>query len=424
MPSARCPFVQANLIATGSDDPAAVAALARRAAGRRRLGERAGAAVSVSGLARLPAALGRARRSGLGARRRLLPRPLTTGSATSRRRGRCRCRNWRRRPVTGPPPTVLMTADAVGGVWSYCAGSVRGVAGRIRFVLATLGPRPRPAQRAARGPAWHRPCWPRATFVSNGWRAAEADVAAERGAGSTRSPSAARRRSRSRQRLCAGVGSTAARPASRWPIPTCCPGGSAVRREPAPAELARRIADRSSAGCGPLPVVAPTRAVQHDLRRQYGLPLCGCSRSSRTASMSARFARAPKRAGDHWPPAGFGTTPRTCGCSTNRPGIRLAGRDRRRASSHPEHGVARLRHARPLGVLGCRRDMRDHLAQAAFFAAPARYEPFGLGDPGGRRRRLRAGAGRHPVACARSGTAPPSSCRRMTRAGRGARSPA
>jgi hypothetical protein len=42
--------------------------------------------------------------------------------------------------------TVLMTTDAVGGVWSYSAGLCTALP-EIRFVLATMGPHPRPAQR-------------------------------------------------------------------------------------------------------------------------------------------------------------------------------------------------------------------------------------------------------------------------------------
>ena len=41
-----------------------------------------------------------------------------------------------------------MTADAVGGVWSYAVGLCRSLS-EIRFVLATMGPRPRQAQRDA-----------------------------------------------------------------------------------------------------------------------------------------------------------------------------------------------------------------------------------------------------------------------------------
>ena len=50
------------------------------------------------------------------------------------------------RIMSSLPLTVLMTADAVGGVWSYAAGLSRSLR-EIRFVLAKMGPRPRRAHR-------------------------------------------------------------------------------------------------------------------------------------------------------------------------------------------------------------------------------------------------------------------------------------
>ena len=46
--------------------------------------------------------------------------------------------------------TVLMTVDTVGGVWSYAVGLCASLP-EVRFVLATLGPPPGHAQRAALG---------------------------------------------------------------------------------------------------------------------------------------------------------------------------------------------------------------------------------------------------------------------------------
>src|SRR5215204_4390577 len=46
--------------------------------------------------------------------------------------------------------TVLMPADAVGGVWHYALGLCAALPD-IRFVLAVMGPLPSPAQRAAAG---------------------------------------------------------------------------------------------------------------------------------------------------------------------------------------------------------------------------------------------------------------------------------
>src|SRR5205085_4994210 len=104
------------------------------------------------GLAGLPAAVGAARRRRLGAGARLVSRPLCKlqrhpgdAAAPARRAGTVVMRNGDERPLT-----VLMTADAVGGVWNYslslCAASPE-----YRFVLAVMGPLPSPAQRAAAG---------------------------------------------------------------------------------------------------------------------------------------------------------------------------------------------------------------------------------------------------------------------------------
>jgi B12-binding domain/radical SAM domain protein of rhizo-twelve system len=64
----RVPFVQANLIEMVEDDAGLVAALARAASDKWRVGERARAALPLPQLARLPAAVGRARCPRLGAR--------------------------------------------------------------------------------------------------------------------------------------------------------------------------------------------------------------------------------------------------------------------------------------------------------------------------------------------------------------------
>lgn len=55
-------------------------------------------------------------------------------------------------PVTPPlpPAHLLMTADAVGGVWTYALDLARGLSGAgLRVTLALLGPSPQPDQRAA-----------------------------------------------------------------------------------------------------------------------------------------------------------------------------------------------------------------------------------------------------------------------------------
>jgi len=52
--------------------------------------------------------------------------------------------------VTITPRRILMTADAVGGVWTYALGLSRALSELgVEVILATMGPRPGAAQRAA-----------------------------------------------------------------------------------------------------------------------------------------------------------------------------------------------------------------------------------------------------------------------------------
>ena len=72
--------------------------------------------------------------------------PSSGISATSRNRSHCRFRSWRRNVcglTPGRPARVLLSTDAVGGVWSYTIDLARGLADRgIEPVMAVLGPPP------------------------------------------------------------------------------------------------------------------------------------------------------------------------------------------------------------------------------------------------------------------------------------------
>ena len=124
----QVPFVQANLIATGGDDPGDGRALARGAAAGRACGPTSRCRCFRTRLAGLSPPLGAARRRRLGAGARLVSRPLRRvqrhpgGAAAAPRRTGADVMRDRDRPT---PLTVLMTADAVGGVWHYALGSVR-----------------------------------------------------------------------------------------------------------------------------------------------------------------------------------------------------------------------------------------------------------------------------------------------------------
>src|SRR3954449_5902177 len=115
------------------------------------MGERSSAALPVSRFPGLSKALGRARRSCLGARASALPRDIRSiqrcagGSARS-----AQCARTAGRIMTcSSDIRILMTTDTVGGVWTYSCALASGLAASGADVhLVTMGPRARADQRA------------------------------------------------------------------------------------------------------------------------------------------------------------------------------------------------------------------------------------------------------------------------------------
>ncbi len=150
----------------------------------------------------------------------------------------------------------------------------------------------------------------------------------------------------------------------------------AAHGEPAPAawhEYRRQVVCGLSAAAR---VVAPTGAVLDDLRREYGLLLRNAAIIANGVDIGA-FSPRPKRprimaSGRVWDEAKNLLVLGDIAALLAWP-VEIAGE-----TVHPEHGAADLRHARSLGVLDAA-EMRQWLARGAIFAAPARYEPFGLG---------------------------------------------
>src|SRR5206468_7815710 len=118
------------------------------------VGKRPGAAVSLSRLAGLPQAVGRAGRWRVGTGARLLPRPIRTiqrnpGSATLSA-GPVGTGAGRMSPHA--PRRVLMTADTVGGVWTFAIELCAALARRnVEVTLFTMGRLPDEAQLAEVG---------------------------------------------------------------------------------------------------------------------------------------------------------------------------------------------------------------------------------------------------------------------------------
>jgi glycosyltransferase involved in cell wall biosynthesis len=122
-------------------------------------------------------------------------------------------------------------------------------------------------------------------------------------------------------------------------------------------------------------VVAPSRATIDDLRRNYGLPLRDALVIPNGIDLAA-YAPGEKRAvvmasGRLWDEA-KNLKLLDAAAEIGWP-VEIAG-----GNVHPERGEIRFDRARVLGQLGSI-ELAARLAAAAVYAAPAKYEPFGLG---------------------------------------------
>jgi glycogen(starch) synthase len=270
------------------------------------------------------------------------------------------------------PLTVLMTADAVGGVWHY-ALALCAARSDTRFVLAVMGPMPSAAQREAAGRLdnvvleeyGHRLEWMQGAAgrldASRHWltllaRRYQADLLHINGYAHARNvtglPTLAVAHSDVLSWWRAVHGKAAAR---EW---------GPYRRE---VVAGLHAADR---------VVAPTASVLDDLARHYGFdPGCGIvipNGIDITSYMPRPKRAAIMSAGRLWDEAKNLALLDEAAAGIDWP-IEIAG-----DANHPEGGQARLRTGRPLGIL-TPVEMAERLGTTAIYAAPARYEPFGLG---------------------------------------------
>jgi glycosyltransferase involved in cell wall biosynthesis len=274
------------------------------------------------------------------------------------------------------PLTVLMTADAVGGVWHYALGLCAALP-ETRFVLAVMGPMPSAAQREAAGRLdnvvleeyGHRLEWMQGAAghldASRHWltllaRRYRADLLHVNGYAHARSDTGLPTLAVAHSDVLSWWRAVHGRAAPRERGP--------YRRE---VVAGLRAADR---------VVAPTAAVLDDLARHYGFdpgPGPGASIVIPNGISLASYTPRPKRAaimaaGRLWDEAKNLALLDEAAALVDWP-IEIAGE-----ANHPEGGQARLRAARALGVL-TPAEMAERLGSAAIYAAPARYEPFGLG---------------------------------------------
>ncbi|MGV3615845.1 MAG: glycosyltransferase family 4 protein [Fimbriimonas sp.] len=265
---------------------------------------------------------------------------------------------------------VLMTTDAVGGVWTYCLDLAQGLARHgVRVTLATLGPEPsaRQCEEARQIPGlelytsnyrleWMHQPWSDVDAAGD-WLLALAE----------------------RIRPDVIHLNEYAHAALPWPAPTlvACHGDvlswwQAVKGGHAPmdewSEYARRV--REGLGAAGL-VVAPTAAVLADVERYYGVQ--GAARVIYNGRSSAEYPSVAKRsmvftAGRFWDEAKNISALQAAAPKLDWP-VYVAG----------EVGEQRPRGG-DLNFLGrlCPSAMGSWLGRAGIFALPAKYEPAGF----------------------------------------------
>ena len=258
---------------------------------------------------------------------------------------------------------ILLTTDAVGGIWRYAVELSHGLAKRGHTItLAIVGPPASQAQTAELHPRVR----PVQTNLPLDWLAG--------------SPTDLDHASTTLAGINADIALLHA-PAllrHRWPIPVAIMAHSclatwfeAVRGGPVPPDYAWR-ADASAAGFHRADAVAaPTEAFAAAIRRIHGLPNVTVVHNGRTPlAASAKRDRAVLTAGRLWDD-GKGTA------VLDRIAPRLSAPIRAAGPVTGPGTQIHLPHLDLLGSLG-EADLATAYASASVFASPARYEPFGL----------------------------------------------
>lgn len=267
---------------------------------------------------------------------------------------------------------VLMTADTIGGVWTYALELARALAPHdVEVLLATMGRSVSSGQHEALRQQSNVRLFEstyRLEWMEEPW----ADVA-EAGEWLLELE---RRFAPDLVHLNGYV--HAALP---WRAPCLVVGHScvlswwqAVKREPAPASWNRYRSEVTRGVRAADHVAAPTGAMLETLDHYYG-PLSD-ARVLPNGRQSCEFLPGEKEplvftAGRLWDEAKNLAALEVVAGDLPWP-VWVAG-----DAGHPEGGRAAFRHTRPLGWLTAG-EIRSWLGRAAIYALPARYEPFGL----------------------------------------------
>ncbi|MCR5876144.1 glycosyltransferase family 4 protein [Phenylobacterium sp. J426] len=268
---------------------------------------------------------------------------------------------------------VLMTADAVGGVWTYALDLARALGGAgVRTTLAVVGPAPSPDQvRAAHAV-------PGLTLLETGlpldWMATEPAEILEVGA-------ALRGLARGVRADLIHLNSPAFASVGDFPAPvvgvchSClATWWSAVKDGPMPADFRWRTQAlwQGLHACDAL--IAPTRAFADETAAAYDLPRPHAVWNGRNpgAAKASHRERMVFTSGRLWD-EGKNLAVLDEAASLMSAPLHAAGPEQ-----GPNDAGVRLKHARVLGRLSSH-DVAEWLARAPVYASSALYEPFGLG---------------------------------------------
>lgn len=271
---------------------------------------------------------------------------------------------------SGEPQRILMTADTVGGVWTYAIELIRALP-QIDFALATMGAAITAAQRAEAAELSNVQLFPSTyalEWMDDPW--ADVDEATDWLLEIARDfrPDVIHLNGYAHANV-------------RWPAPVLVVAHScvlswwsAVKKGDAPHgydEYRARVRDGLNAADL---VVAPTAAMLESLRVHYRFARKG--EVIANARDPQLFAPAEKReaifaAGRVWDEAKNLGALEAAAPNVQWP-IEIAG-----DATHPNGSELHLKNVRSLGKLP-QKSLVERLAMASIYALPARYEPFGL----------------------------------------------
>lgn len=271
------------------------------------------------------------------------------------------------------PRRVLLTADTVGGVWTYALELIAGLAAHgVEVILATLGRELSPAQAADLRRLDNVCVYPSAyklEWMPDPWADLDRAGAWLLDIAARHQPDVIHLNSYGQAALpfSAPVLVAAHSCVLTW--------WQAVHRTPAPPDWDRYAALVRSALTHAGQVIAPSHGLLTALRRQYGpLPHARVIANGRRAD---RFPSGRKRplvlaAGRIWDPAKNIAVLTACAADLPYP-VYVAGET---DAAQPD-GVTPLPNVTALGMLSST-DLAAWLAAAEIYALPALYEPFGL----------------------------------------------